>query len=374
MDAKSGLVPLWGPRACPSNDGVLYAASFVRGLCGTLESYGHDALAFLERAELSPQRLTKKDGWLSLAEVEALVREAVATTGDPSFGLHWGERTTIELDRGPISLARAPSLREALDAIVQKQFAFVNRAQLFYIEEGSRSRVELELLTLSEPSARVVTELWLVCLLRCLRRLGHGRAIRRINVAWPRPASAAEYERVLGSKLRFDRPRTAIDFASAALDRRPDAGGVPSSRRLSTRGELLSHLATREPGTALQLEALVRSALPRAPGIVEAARSLGLTPRALRARLRDEALCFSDVVDYVQRQRAMELLASDELTVKEVARATGFRSPSGFQRAFRRWTGESPGRSRLSALQPQATVDQPADESEKYRMPVSCSD
>jgi AraC-like DNA-binding protein len=47
-------------------------------------------------------------------------------------------------------------------------------------------------------------------------------------------------------------------------------------------------------------------------------------------------------------ERARNLLAATDAPLKEVADQLGFSEPSSFHRAFKRWTGETPTRYRLS--------------------------
>ncbi len=52
----------------------------------------------------------------------------------------------------------------------------------------------------------------------------------------------------------------------------------------------------------------------------------------------------------MRRAMAIELLREGCLSIAEIAEQTGFQEPSAFHRAFKKWTGHSPGsyRSRLA--------------------------
>jgi AraC-like DNA-binding protein len=49
------------------------------------------------------------------------------------------------------------------------------------------------------------------------------------------------------------------------------------------------------------------------------------------------------VKDEVRRTRALHYLTERGLTVAETAALTGFSDPAAFSRAFKAWTGASPG-------------------------------
>jgi AraC-like DNA-binding protein len=332
--------------ACPPASEVVLSPAYVRGACEAICAMGHDLARFMQRAQLDASLFATSE-WLPLARVDAVLVEALATTGDAAFGLHWAEHSPMmQFDLGPSLVASAPSLRTALDAIVQLQFLFANRAQLAFVQEGSRSSLRFDMLAASELGRQIVTELSLVSLLRGFRFLGQERALRRIDVGYARPAHGAEYERVFGAKLRFGQPRTSIEFASAALEQREGAYNQALHSMLREHTDQLSHRTRNQLTLREQLADRLRVALPRVLSIVDAARQLGMSARSLRRHMADEQASFSEVLDQVQRERALQLIEKPELPLKTVASEAGFQSMSGFQRAFRRWTGGSPGRLR----------------------------
>jgi transcriptional regulator GlxA family with amidase domain len=58
---------------------------------------------------------------------------------------------------------------------------------------------------------------------------------------------------------------------------------------------------------------------------------------------------FRDYLTHVRMERAAELLAGRELTVREVARRVGYRQPAQFAKAFRRHRGAAPSAFRMHA-------------------------
>jgi len=87
----------------------------------------------------------------------------------------------------------------------------------------------------------------------------------------------------------------------------------------------------------------VRTLLPGGyPTLKGVAGALGLSKRTLQRRLADAGLTHTGLVTEVRHDLALELLARPGVSIKQVARRTGFANPSGFSRAFSAWTGMSP--------------------------------
>jgi transcriptional regulator GlxA family with amidase domain len=73
------------------------------------------------------------------------------------------------------------------------------------------------------------------------------------------------------------------------------------------------------------------------------ARAVGVSDRTLRRLFFQEtAMTWRQYLVESRLQRAMVLLAEPGPNVLEVATTVGFASPSAFNRAFARYTGETP--------------------------------
>jgi len=80
-----------------------------------------------------------------------------------------------------------------------------------------------------------------------------------------------------------------------------------------------------------------------APGINAVAKRMNCSGRTLQRRLAERNLSYQMLLDYVRKGRAIELLKKTSLPITQIASQTGFADDSTFHRAFRRWTGFSPG-------------------------------
>lgn len=93
------------------------------------------------------------------------------------------------------------------------------------------------------------------------------------------------------------------------------------------------------------------------PTLDDVAHSLQLSKRTLIRRLKEEGSSFQAVKDQVRRDKAIYYLTSQNTSVGEIAERLGYSDPSVFTRAFRSWTGVSPGRYRADY---QRRTDTPA--------------
>ena len=97
----------------------------------------------------------------------------------------------------------------------------------------------------------------------------------------------------------------------------------------------------------------VRQALAAHPAQTHSADALAallhVSPRTLHRQLKEEGASLQSLKDEVRRERAMELLLRTERPIKQVAEAAGFLNEKSFMRAFKGWTGRSPGEFRGGA-------------------------
>ncbi len=163
-----------------------------------------------------------------------------------------------------------------------------------------------------------------------------------LEFAFPKPAYFDRFTALL-PPTSFDRPANQLVLRDLGLLEAPLTMADESSLRLAREQceQLLQSL-----GLDGRLVPRVRSALARkpddVPSLKSVARSLRLSPRTFRRHLEAEGLTFSALADEERRRRALHLLRSNELSVREVGERLGYSDVANFTRAFRRWTGKTP--------------------------------
>ncbi|MFI2616433.1 AraC family transcriptional regulator [Streptomyces sp. NPDC018584] len=189
------------------------------------------------------------------------------------------------------------------------------------------------------------------CLLIIWHRLCSWLIGRRIPLRWaefrhPPPPHRDEYEALFGCPVRFGAERTGAGFPAHWLD-------APLVRDEAALDEMLRRapfelLSRREYGTTVAEQvgrALARSlrSSPRLPSLGEIAARLAVSPATLRRRLAEEATSYQRLKDAVRRDAAIAGLAEGGEPIAELAARLGFSEDTAFHRAFRRWTGTTPG-------------------------------
>lgn len=178
-----------------------------------------------------------------------------------------------------------------------------------------------------------------------------------------RPADTPDWTNALGVPIRYGGDVNALWFERRLLDR-PLQGALPTlhesagqrvnaqlarNAQSGTLGGLTSpqaHGPQSAPLSTRLAELLHQRPALLSRGIDEVAQSLGLHPRTLQRRLRDEGQALSSIVDQVRRHLAENWLQDEALSIEEISARLGFSDRRSFTQAFSRWTGHPPSQHR----------------------------
>jgi len=75
----------------------------------------------------------------------------------------------------------------------------------------------------------------------------------------------------------------------------------------------------------------------------EVASNFNMSPRSLQRKLQEEGTAFQEISNTVKKSLAEHYLTTGNYQLKEISDILGYNEPSAFSRAFKRWTGKSPG-------------------------------
>jgi AraC-like DNA-binding protein len=191
----------------------------------------------------------------------------------------------------------------------------------------------------------VLTETILLCWYRLACWLINRRILLTdTHFNYPPPAHEAEYRQLYPCPHHFNQERIALHFDARML-------ALPITRSRDELKLLIRELPLGffiKPVFQGSLSHRVRSRLLQSgmadlPSLDIVANELFMTGRTLRRQLLVEGTRYQEIKDELRREHAMALLREPHSSVNVVARNIGFREAAVFIKAFKHWTGMTPG-------------------------------
>jgi AraC-like DNA-binding protein len=285
------------------------------------------------------------------SQVCAMMLGLARMSGDATIGVQMAACTDPQR-LGPFgrALGVGRSLREGLE--MQQRFmpSLQRGAQVSLVEDRARAAWSNRLLDSDPVHARFLNEGIAAFVVRFVRAVS-GEPEAPMHVTLPhRPlAPARSYEEALGCAVSFvPGPSLVVRFDASLLDRpnalrkepeafapllpQPGTIDIVPQDCLLDGGDLLRSLNR-------QIEA---ATLIGRVSVLDACRSLGMSPRTLQRRLAEMDTTFEDIVDCWRHQTAVTLLAEPGQRIGSIAAQLGYSDPAHFIRAFHRWEGRAP--------------------------------
>ncbi len=320
---------------------------------------GGDAARLFADCGIDSSRLTDPDFPVPGIAVAQLFENAARTLGVPDFGLQLSEFHDASI-LGTVALVvlNSDTVAAALDAIASNIQFHNPGARVRITTDATRriARYEHEPgLRDGEPRRQAIEMIFAIAF-RLLRTLtGNDGSAWRVQFRHGRGATLRQYRRYFSCPVEFERERDSIEFPSHLLKIDIDRAD-PKLHALATR--YLAQLQRRYPSDLRrQVAELVRRQLPNGGGhVARISAILGLHPKTLQRRLREENTTFERIADEVRRALAEEYLVFSVLPLPEVAALVGYSGQTPFIVACRRWFGVTPKRYRSGFMRRAATV------------------
>lgn len=320
-------------------------------LQGVRES-GLDIASVLRRADISPALLNAPMSRVTQGQYAALIRVLRRVKRDEFWGLCSRPLKPGSFAQCCRSLVHCTTLGEALRTGFQFYHLMLDDfAPRLMIDQGVASvrlvstGARTEKQAYAERSFCFFTyglACWLVA-----------RRIPLLDVIYPETDAgfASEGGRLFQAPVRYERDWLGLRFDVRWLD-------LPVVQNTQSLTEFLqqapaSLLVKYRDQTSLteRIRRLLRRSLAgELPSLEAVGQSLAMTPQTLRRRLRDEGQGYQSIKDDFRRDVAIEYLGLPDLTLLDIANRLGFSEASTFHRAFKGWTGVSPGAYRQARL------------------------
>ncbi len=81
----------------------------------------------------------------------------------------------------------------------------------------------------------------------------------------------------------------------------------------------------------------------------QVAEFLNLSKRTLQRKLKEEGVNYLSILDECRQETALNLIPDESISLSELTYLLGFTDASNFSRAFKRWSGSTPGQYRYNS-------------------------
>ncbi|WP_409488039.1 AraC family transcriptional regulator ligand-binding domain-containing protein [Pseudomonas promysalinigenes] len=332
-------------------DSDTVAVYFLNAMLHALRDQPELLQARLRDVGIDPAVLGQPQGRVPAKAFARLWLEMIELLGDEFFrldshGMPLGSFALI--CRG---LIHEPSLEKALRQCMSGFALFLRDLRGSLTLRAGRAVISVQS-QITDPLTRVYAEeTYLVLVIGLLCWLAGRRiSIDRTELAVARPPQDDD-ALLWGPDLRLGSGRTEVEFDSAWL-RLPVIQDLPALKtflRSAPQG-LVIRFRNNSGLVAKVYRHLRARHYGQWPTLAVMAEQQGVSASTFRRQLEREGRSYQQIKDEVRRAMAFERLRDGTLSIAEIAEQAGFQEPSAFHRAFKKWTGYSPGsyRTRLA--------------------------
>ncbi|WP_437730401.1 AraC family transcriptional regulator [Sorangium sp. So ce1335] len=309
----------------------------------------------LALAGMSAGSMADMDGRIAVTSLDAVWAHVVRALDDPGAPIHFAAQTRLEdMHVAGFVVMTCTSAREALDRVDRYMVLLTDTPRWELDETTDRGApfVALHRWPRFTLGARIATECHLAVHLRCFRQCaGVEFSPLRVTFRHAAPRDLAAHRDFFRCPLEFEAPRDGFAFPASLLEIVPRDANPALSEFFFRHAEDLRRRRAAEPSrTSDQAREVVARLLASGePSASVVARRLGTSERSLRRHLEEEGTTLRQIVGEVRHQTAEELLREGDASLTEIAFLLGFSDVATFARAFKRWSGRTPGRFREEA-------------------------
>ncbi|AVO60006.1 AraC family transcriptional regulator [Pseudomonas chlororaphis] len=332
------------------------SVGFVHSLADAVRSHGLDPQPLLEQYGLDAARLAEAGARLSIPRYMRLGHAAIQLTGDPALGLRMGQLSRLsQAGLAGVTAAQAPTVREAARCLTRFEALYGSnyRGQSSFHEDADGAWLRFYSISPYNAYNRFVVDSILAGWLQQLGSLGAPVKAERIEIEFAQTDYRDRYNNLGDCPIQFGAEHNQLRLSQATLAQR-NVEHCPSTwRHLLQLCEQELEQLTRTRSLRERITQLLGPLLNggREPDLEEVAARLKLPTWTLRRKLAEEGTQFRAILNDTRRDLAMTYIRDTELAFGEIAYLLGFASAEAFQRAFKRWSGQTPGEFRRSHRQ-----------------------
>jgi AraC-like DNA-binding protein len=323
--------------------------AFVRDILIGAEKRGANLKAMCDTLDINPPDLYHSDLRVTFEQAYRAWEVAISETGDHQLGLHLGEQTNASiLGLVGLLMQSSPNLEEAFKSVCN--FSHVASDMFAYTFSVKKDEAILSYrpctpwLKVSPMSARQGVEQAMSATLNIFAMLSGVKIVpNSVHLTYTKPRHIMTYERIFRAPVKWNASSNSLIFSREQL-MRPILSYDESMMGLFCEliKKRISKLKSETFVTRVKQE-IMTTFMGQIPSIESMAARFNMTVRSFQRKLEEENASYRVICSDLGKDFAASLLSNKRATVKEVASTLGYTNPRAFNRAFKSWTGQTPG-------------------------------
>ncbi len=321
--------------------------SLVHEALAAAQQHGLDVQAILDTAQISSELYAAPKGRVSVDQYAKLWISLADQLNDEFFGM----------DRRPLRrgsyqlLSKWVRHAQTLEQALTEACRFLNLCfdDLSSELQLSHDQAYLLIHDHAQPKSMFCYATYWMLLHGLMCWLSGQRVVLdAMHVKASRPSAHRDYQVRFCEDIYYEQTRNVIAFSRAYLNikiKQDDASwlqflsATPHNLLVRFKNphafsrQIRQHLNTVAPCDWLELP--------------ELAQQLNMSEATIQRRLKREGLSYQQLKNEIRRDTAIALLTQTSCTLQQISEQLNFHDPSAFHRAFKKWTGLSPGAYRL---------------------------
>ena len=325
---------------------ITVSAEYIRFIMNSAARSGIDPDAVYADAGFPVENPVSAGARIPFDRFQVIWNALEERSPDPDLGLHLGENACAFPGHILFPLIwNAPTIQTAIENFC-RYFNLMNDINAPSLTiRNNRACLSIRFFTDTRQRTRHIHEGILAAYTAILRQISENRIrLEGVYFTHPCPKDISEHRRIFDAPLFFDQKENMLVFPKENLSL-----PVPFSdgEVLDTLEKLAQNLQRKLCGKDLWRDKVCRMIMEKlkgeTPEIESIARRLAMSPRNLQRQLKKEGTTYRQLLDHVKKEQAIVLLEQTEIPISEIAFHLGYSEQSAFNRAFKRWTGATPG-------------------------------
>lgn len=315
-----------------------YARHFSR----FMESQGINPAAFLEGTLITKERLLDSDGFLSMTEILSVLSKAQKLLDDELAPFQFGQSLDI-IKHGLLghSLLCQHDIKQLLNTNISYLRVCLPLMDIQFHQNGTQFSIQLEDTWDLGNLRTFIVKIYLGSIYALTSLVCRNFSF---TFDFPTTLSNDEWRRLLrNAQVQFgaDMNRVSMKITGQNQSKPPDEDNIADHLAIATSKKNL------ETESTINVLVKVRQQITNNPGrdstLERVAQQLGMCARSVRRHLNMAGFSFQDIRNEVRETFATRYLIDTSLPLEKIAERLGYSDQASFTKAYRGWTGKTPG-------------------------------